>query len=112
MAHLEFRGKMPKIAKITIFPKISPRYISVSHKRLRIDLWQVSNVFDTKKIFQVPKSKTDEISLPFSGGGPNMAHLEFREKMPKMANITIFPKIYPRYVSVNHKRLRIDLWEV
>ena len=71
-------------------------------------------MFETKKKknFQVPKSKTDEISLPFSGGGPKMAHLEFRGKMPKIAKITIFPKISPRYVSVSHKRLRIDLWEV
>ena len=50
-------------------------------------------MFETKKIFQVPKSKTDEISLPFSGGGPKMAHLEFRGKMPKMAKITIFQKL-------------------
>ena len=42
-------------------------------------------MFETKKIFQVPKSKIDEILLPFSGGGPKMAHLEFRGKMPKIA---------------------------
>ena len=84
----------------------------MSNKALGIDLWRVWKMFETKKIFQIPKSKTDEISLPFSGGGPNMAHLEFREKMPKMANITIFPKIYPRYVFVSHKGLGIDSWEV
>ena len=43
-----------------------------------------------QKKFQVPKSKTDEISLPFSGGGPKMAHLEFRGKMPKIVNVFFF----------------------
>ena len=56
-----------------------------------------------QKNFQIPKSKIDEISLPFSGGGPKMAHLEFRGKMPKIAKITIFPKRSPRYVSLSHK---------
>ena len=65
-----------------------------------------------QKNFQIPKSKTDEISLPFSGDGPKMANLDFRGKMPKMAKIMIFPKISPRKVSVSNKGLGIDLREV
>ena len=45
----------------------------MSDKELGIDLWEVWKMFETKKIFQIPKSKTDEISQPFSGGGPKMA---------------------------------------
>ena len=68
----------------------------MSNKDLGIDLWKVWKMFETKKIFQIPKSKTDEFSLPFSGGGPKMANLDFRGEMPKMAKIMIFPKISPR----------------
>ena len=53
----------------------------MSSKGLGIDLWKVWKMFETKKIFQVQKSKTDEILLPFSGGGPKMAHLDFRGEM-------------------------------
>ena len=48
----------------------------MSNKGLGIDLWEVWKMFETKKNFQVQKSKIDEISLPFSLGGPKMAHLE------------------------------------
>ena len=68
----------------------------MSNQGLRIGLWEVWKMFETKKLFQIPKSKTGEISLPFSGGGPKMANLDFRGKMPKMAKIMIFPKISPR----------------
>ena len=59
--------------------------------------------------FQIQKSKTDENLLPFSGGSPKMAHLDFKGKMPKMAKIMIFPKISPREVSASNKSLGIDL---
>ena len=63
-------------------------------------------MFDTKKFLQIPKSKTDEISLSFSGvvGGPKMANLDFRGKMPKMAKITIFRKFRQVEVSAT------DMW--
>ena len=65
-----------------------------------------------KKFFRSQNSKLMKFYYRFLGGGPKMAHLEFRGEMPKMAKITIFPKISPRQVSVSHKELRIDLWEV
>ena len=55
------------------------------HKELRIHLWEVLNVFEIKKVFQVPKYKIDEISLPFFGGGPRITHLEFSVKIPNNA---------------------------
>ena len=57
----------------------------MGHKELRIHLWEVLNVFEIKNFFQVPKYKTDEISLPFFGGGPRIAHLEFRVKITNNA---------------------------
>ena len=45
-----------------------------------------------KNNFHVQKFKTNEFSLPFSGGGPKMAHLEFRGKMSKLEKKHDFPK--------------------
>ena len=55
------------------------------------------------------KSKTVEISLPFSGEGTSMAHLEFRGKMPKLAKIIIFRKLRQVEVSVSDMLLGIYL---
>ena len=49
-------------------------------------------MFKIEKKFQMPKSKTVEFSLPFSGEGTKMAHLEFRGEMPKLAKESLLEK--------------------
>ena len=46
-----------------------------------------------KKIFQIPKSKNEEISLPFSGQGTKMATWNLGQKMPNLVKIAFFSKI-------------------
>ena len=58
------------------------------------------------------KFKTVKISLPISGEGTNMAHLEFRGKMPKLAKIIIFRNVRQVEVSATDMWLGIHSREV
>ena len=57
----------------------------------------------------MPKSKNEEISLPFSGEGTKMAYLEFRGKMPNLVKIAIFWKLRQEEVSASDVLLGIYL---
>ena len=69
-------------------------------------------MFKIEKKIQMPKSKNEEISLPFSGEGTKMAYLEFRAKMPNLAKIAIFWKLRQVEVSASDVLLGIYLTEV
>ena len=60
----------------------------------------------------MPKSKNEEISLPFSGEGTKMATWNLGGDMPKLAKIAIFRKLRQIEESASDVLLGIYLREV
>ena len=60
----------------------------------------------------MPKSKTVEFSLPFSGDGTKMANWNLGKKRPKLAKITIFRNLRQAEVSASDMWLGIHSREI